>query len=81
MVINMKRVVVTGLGAITPVGNDIETMWENLIAGKHGIGPITRFDLTGYKASLAAQVKDFDPLEYLEKGEVRRLDLYSEYEM
>ena len=75
----MKRVVVTGLGAITPVGNDIETMWENLIAGKHGIGPITRFDLTGYKASLAAQVKDFDPLEYLEKGEVRRLDLYSQY--
>jgi len=75
----MRRVVVTGIGAITPVGNDAETMWKNLIAGKHGIGPITRFDLTGYKASLAAQVKDFDPLEYLEKGEVRRLDLYSQY--
>jgi len=75
----MKRVVVTGVGAITPVGNDVETMWENLAAGKHGIGPITRFDLTGYKASLAAQVKNFEPLEYLEKGEVRRLDLYSQY--
>ncbi|MCL2201039.1 MAG: beta-ketoacyl-ACP synthase II [Oscillospiraceae bacterium] len=75
----MRRVVVTGLGAITPIGNDIETMWANLAAGKHGFGPITRFDLEGYKASLAAEVKDFDPLEYLEKGEVRRLDLYSIY--
>ena len=75
----MKRVVVTGLGAITPVGNDIATMWENLIAGRHGIGPITRFDLTGFKATLAAEVKGFDPLEYMEKGEVRRLDLYSQY--
>ncbi|MCL2228164.1 MAG: beta-ketoacyl-ACP synthase II [Oscillospiraceae bacterium] len=75
----MRRVVVTGLGAVTPVGNDVGTMWGNLVAGRHGIGPITRFDITGYKASVAAEVKGFDPLDYLEKSEVRRLDLYSQY--
>jgi len=75
----MRRVVVTGMGAITPLGNNIEAMWENLIAGKHGFGPITRFDLEGYKVSLAAEIKGFDPLEYVEKGEARRLDLYSLY--
>ncbi|MCL2392223.1 MAG: beta-ketoacyl-ACP synthase II [Oscillospiraceae bacterium] len=75
----MKRVVVTGMGVITPVGNDIETMWDNLIAGKHGIGLITRFDVSEYKASLAAEVKGFDPLNYMERNEVRRLDLYSQY--
>jgi len=75
----MRRVVVTGLGAITPVGNDVKTMWGNLVEGKHGFGPITRFDLEGYKAGLAAQVKDFDPLEYIELKEAKRLDLYSQY--
>jgi len=75
----MNRVVVTGLGAITPVGNDVDSMWENLVSGRHGIGPITRFDCTGSKASLAAEVKGFDPLDYLERGEARRLDLYSQY--
>ena len=75
----MRRVVVTGLGAVTPVGNNVETMWGNLIAGLHGIGTITRFDITGYKSTLAAEVKGFDPLEYMEKNEARRLDLYSQY--
>ncbi|SHH94010.1 3-oxoacyl-[acyl-carrier-protein] synthase II [Sporobacter termitidis DSM 10068] len=75
----MKRVVVTGMGAITPVGNDVNTMWENLVAGRHGIGPITKFDCTDYKAKLAAEVKDFDPLLYMEKGEARRMDLFSQY--
>ncbi|MCL2408166.1 MAG: beta-ketoacyl-ACP synthase II [Oscillospiraceae bacterium] len=75
----MRRVVVTGMGAITPVGNDVGTMWDNLIAGRHGIGTITKFDLSGFKATLAAEVKDFDPLEYLEKSEARRLDLYSQF--
>jgi 3-oxoacyl-[acyl-carrier-protein] synthase II len=75
----MNRVVVTGMGAITPVGNDVASMWDNLIAGRHGIGTITKFDLTGFKATLAAEVKGFDPLEYLEKSEVRRLDLYSQF--
>lgn len=75
----MKRVVVTGLGAVTPVGNDIKTMWSNLTAGKHGIGPITKFDCTDYKAKLAAEVKEFDPLLYMEKSDVRRSDLFTQY--
>ena len=75
----MKRVVVTGLGAVTPVGNDVDAMWGNLVAGHHGFGAITRFDTEGFKAKIAAEVKGFDPLEYMEKGEARRLDLYSQY--
>ena len=71
----MRRVVVTGLGAVTSVGNDVETMWSALINGKHGIAPITRFDTTGFKATLAAEVKDFDPLAYMDRSEVRRNDL------
>ncbi|UOO38624.1 beta-ketoacyl-ACP synthase II [Oscillospiraceae bacterium CM] len=77
----MNRVVVTGLGAVTPVGNDIKTMWENIVAGHHGIGPITKFDCTDYKAKLAAEVKDFDPLLYMDKGDARRSDLYAQYAM
>ena len=75
----MNRVVVTGLGAVTPVGNDVGTMWNSLIAGKHGIGPITRFDTEGFKVTIAAEVKGFDPLAYMDKSEVRRLDLFSQY--
>lgn len=77
----MNRVVITGLGAISPVGNDVQTMWENLIAGRHGIGPITKFDNTDYKTKLAAEVKDFDPLLYMDKNDVRRSDLYTQYAM
>jgi 3-oxoacyl-[acyl-carrier-protein] synthase II len=77
----MKRVVVTGMGVITPVGNTIETMWENLTAGRHGIGPITKFDATDFKVKVAAEVKDFDPLKYMEKGDARRSDLYAQYAM
>ena len=75
----VHRVVVTGLGVISPVGNSVQTMWSNLIAGKHGIAPITRFDAEGYKASLAAEVKDFNAQDYFERSEARRLDLYSQY--
>ena len=75
----MHRVVVTGLGVITPVGNDVRAMWGNLVAGKHGFGPISRFSTEGFKVSVAAEVKGFDPLEYMERGEVRRLDLFSQY--
>ena len=75
----MSRVVVTGMGAITPVGNDVATMWESLKAGRHGIGPITKFDCTNYKASLAAEIKGFDPLDCMERMEARRLDLFSQY--
>jgi 3-oxoacyl-[acyl-carrier-protein] synthase II len=77
----MNRVAVTGLGAVTPVGNDVPAMWENLIAGRHGIGPITRFDTTDFKVKLAAEVKDFDPLIYLAKNEARKMDLFTQYAM
>ena len=75
----MKRVVVTGMGCITPVGNDIPTFWSSIVAGKNGIGPITRFDTTDFKAKLAAEVKDFDPNLYMEKAEIRKSDLFTQY--
>lgn len=71
----MRRVVVTGLGAVTPIGNDIASTWESMCAGKHGITPITKFDTTGFKATLAAEVKDFDPLQYMERSEFRRSEM------
>ncbi|MCL2489834.1 MAG: beta-ketoacyl-ACP synthase II [Propionibacteriaceae bacterium] len=77
----MKQVVVTGLGVISPVGNDVDSTWDALISGRHGIGPLTRFDATGLKASLAAEIKDFDPAPYLEPSEARKMDLFSQYAM
>lgn len=77
----MKRVVVTGLGAVTPVGNDVSTTWNNLVAGKCGIDFITRFDTSDSKVNIAAEVKDFDPTLYMEKTEVRKTDLYAQYAM
>lgn len=74
-----RRVVVTGMGAITPIGNSVRECWQNMLAGKNGIGPITRFDTTNYKAKLAAEVKDFDPLQYMEKSETLRSDRYTQY--
>ena len=75
----MRRVVVTGLGAVTPVGNDVDTFWNNLTNGVSGIGEITKFDTTDYKVKIAAEVKEFDPLLYMEKSEVRKEDLFSQY--
>lgn len=77
----MKRVAVTGLGCITPVGNDIMTFWDNLIGGRHGFGKITRFDAVGMnmKVKIAAEVKDFDPAHYIGKNEIKRTDLYAQY--
>lgn len=71
----MRRVVVTGLGAVTPIGNDVASTWESMCAGKHGITPITKFDTEGFKATMAAEVKGFDPLQYMERSEVRRNDM------
>jgi 3-oxoacyl-[acyl-carrier-protein] synthase II len=79
--IQMNRVVITGLGAVTPVGNDVSSMWDNLVAGKHGIGLITRFDCADFKSKLAAEVKNFDPLLYMDKSEARRSDLYAQFAM
>lgn len=75
----MKRVVVTGLGAISPVGNDVASFWKSLTEGVCGVGPITAFDTTEYKVKLAAEVKDFNPLLYMEKQEARKQDLFSQY--
>jgi 3-oxoacyl-[acyl-carrier-protein] synthase II len=75
----LRRVVVTGLGAITPLGNSAPEFWDALIAGKSGAGPITRFDASKFKTRFACEVKNFDPLTVIEKKEVRRLDLYAQY--
>ncbi|MGN0383270.1 MAG: beta-ketoacyl-ACP synthase II [Eubacterium sp.] len=74
-----KRVVVTGIGAITPVGSNVKESWENLKAGKNGISKITLFDAENYKAKLAAEVKDFDPMDYLERNDVLRTDRYAQF--
>ncbi len=76
-----RRVVVTGMGAVTPLGNDVKTFWNGLISGKNGIGPITKFDASGYKVHLAAEVRDFHPEDYLEKPMLRKTDLYCQYAM
>ena len=76
-----RRVVVTGLGVVSPVGSDVETAWSNLTAGRSGIGPITCFDTTNYKAKLGAEVKDFDPMAYMDKSETLRSDKYAQYAM
>ncbi|NLY69313.1 MAG: beta-ketoacyl-ACP synthase II [Clostridiales bacterium] len=75
----MNRVVITGLGAITPLGCDVAALWEGLVSGKCGIGPITKFDTCDHKAKLAAEVKDFDARQYMDKSEVSRSDLYTQY--
>lgn len=75
----MRRVVVTGMGAISPMGNDLPSTWDALANGVSGIGTLTRFDNSDGKVSVAAEVKDFDPLVALEKSEVRKMDLFSQY--
>ena len=74
-----RRVVVTGLGAVTPVGNTVKETWEGLIAGKNGIAPITGFDTTNFKAKLGAEVKIFDPAAYLDVNEILRTDRYAQF--
>lgn len=76
---NKTRVVVTGMGAITPIGNDVETFWEGLKQKKIGFGPITYFDTTDYKAKVAAQVKDFNPKDYMDPKTARRMEAFSQF--
>ena len=75
----LKRVVVTGLGAITPLGNDVETTWRNVKAGVSGAGPITHFDASQFKTQFACEVKNFDAAEYIDRKEARKMDLYCQY--
>ena len=76
---NLKRVVVTGLGALTPIGNSITEYWAGLCGGVSGANLITRFDATHFKTKFACEVKNFDPLKYLEKKEARKIDAYAQY--
>lgn len=75
----MKRVVITGLGAVTPLGNDVDSTWDSMKNGDCGIDFITRFDTSETKAKVAAEVKNFDPTEYIEKRECRKMDLFTQY--
>ncbi|KEP25889.1 MULTISPECIES: beta-ketoacyl-ACP synthase II [Bacillus] len=74
-----KRVVVTGLGALTPLGNDVETTWKNAVAGVSGVGPITRVDSSEYTAKVAAELKDFNIEDYMEKKEARKMARFTQY--
>ena len=74
-----RRVVVTGLGAVTPIGNNVETFWENVKAGTVGIGEITRFDTTDFKVKLAAEVKNFNAKEHMDFKSAKRMELFSQY--
>ena len=75
----LKRVVVTGLGALTPVGNNVTETWENLVNGVSGAGPITHFDTTNFKTKFACEVKNFKVNEHLDRKEARKMDLYTQY--
>jgi 3-oxoacyl-[acyl-carrier-protein] synthase II len=72
-----KRVVITGLGAVTPLGNDIETTWENLLAGESGAGEITQFDASEYPVHFACELKDFDPADWIDRKAARRMDRFT----
>ena len=77
----LKRVVVTGLGALTPIGNDVPTTWANMLAGKSGAAPITLFDAEKFRTHFACEVKDFDPSNVVDVKEARRIDRYSQFSM
>ncbi|MFU0783899.1 MAG: beta-ketoacyl-ACP synthase II [Thermoanaerobacterium thermosaccharolyticum] len=75
----MNRVVITGIGAITPIGNSIDELWDSLINGRSGIDKVTRFDVSSYPTKLAAEVKNFEPTEYIDKKEAKRMDRFTQF--
>ncbi len=77
----LKRVVVTGLGALTPLGNDVKSYWNGLINGVSGAGPITHFDAEKFKTRFACELKDFNPLDHIDRKEARKMDPYTQYAM
>ena len=77
----LKRVVVTGLGALTPLGNNLNTYWDNLIKGVSGAGPITKFDPELFKTKFACEVKGYDPNDFFDRKEARKMDLFTQYAM
>ena len=76
---NLKRVVITGLGTINPLGHNVPEFWDNLVKGVSGAGPITRFDASKFRTQFACEVKDYDPTSYFDKKEVRKMDLYTQF--
>ncbi|NOX90127.1 MAG: beta-ketoacyl-ACP synthase II [Calditrichaeota bacterium] len=74
-----RRVVITGLGLLSPVGNNVQETWQALLAGKNGVAPITLFDTAGYDTKIAAEVKNYDPLDHFDRKELRRLDRFSQF--
>ncbi|MDQ0232298.1 beta-ketoacyl-ACP synthase II [Metabacillus malikii] len=74
-----KRVVVTGLGAVTPIGNDVKTTWTNAVNGVSGVGPITRINAENYQAKVAAELKDFDVEQFMDKKDARKMDRFTQY--
>ena len=76
-----RRVVITGLGAVTPLGVGVDNTWHAVCAGQSGIGPITRFDASGYPCRIAAEVKNFDPADHIEKKEIKKMDTFIQYAM
>jgi 3-oxoacyl-[acyl-carrier-protein] synthase II len=76
-----RRVVVTGLGLVTPLGTGLEKNWEALIAGRSGIGPIDRFDVADFPSRIAGEVRDFEPLDWIEKRDIKKMDLFIQYAM
>lgn len=79
MIRELNRVVITGMGAISPLGNSVGEFWKNIVAGKPGVGTISRFDTTHFKTKIAAEVKGFTPTAYFEKNEARKYDLFTQY--
>ena len=76
---NKKRVVITGMGALTPIGNSVDEYWKNLLSGKSGAEPITKFDASLFKTKFACEVKSFDPLDIMDRKEARKMDPFSAY--
>ena len=74
-----RRVVITGIGVITPLGNDLNLFWQNLLSAKSGIGPVTRFDTTNFDSKIGGEVKDFTPEAFMPAKEVRRTDRFTQY--
>ena len=74
-----RRVVISGMGLVTPLGLDAPSTWEALLAGKSGVGPITKFDASNLQARIAGEVRDFDPLQHIDKKEARKMDAFTHF--
>ncbi len=77
--IDLRRVVITGMGLVTPLGNDVDEYWKNLVAGESGIGRITVIDPANYPAQVSGDIKDFEPQDYMDRKDARRMAIFSQY--